>query len=92
MKLLRLVITVGIFFFCSQGITVFLFRKMIEFAVDQKLPIDELVTYQMIIMKIVVGSMIVLGALFMILVIAFIYRAVRSQDPVMVPFEVNREA
>lgn len=77
MRMVKLLITVGGFFFISQGITVFLFRKMFEFAVENKLPVEELIRYQPLIMKLILGSMIMFGILFFILVVVLIFRTWR---------------
>lgn len=78
MKLIRVVVTLGTFFLMSQGMLVFLFQSMLDLTTKQKLPVDQLLQFQTFIVKLLIGSLIVFGAMFCLVVVLLAVQALRA--------------
>lgn len=83
MKMFRILVTLGLFFLSSQGMTVFLFRAMLRMAKEQNLPIEGLLSFQILIMRLVIGSLVAFGVLFALVVLIWTMRALRSDSGVL---------
>ncbi|MEX3617774.1 hypothetical protein [Paenibacillus glucanolyticus] len=84
MKLRKVAILVGVFFMLMEFSTVTLFQQMIALSKKNKLPVDELVAFQMKIMDMIVLFLLVAGITFLALIIALTIRAFKPDrtDPV----------
>ena len=83
MKLSRVAMIVGGFFLSMQFSTVFIFNQMLTISKEQGLATEELARLQITIMNVVLCTLIASGILFVILLMATIYRTIRQ--PLQLP-------
>lgn len=68
----------GGFFFFMQFSTVILFNQMLDTAKKHQLPMEDLIGYQTIIMKSIIGSFLLSGILFLMIMIGLIRNVWRT--------------